>query len=64
MTGAGGAVSVVAGGSAFAAHRSRAAQVPSLVVGWNTLKVIGALETVLQGTIAGFLSFWMTAVWF
>lgn len=55
---------LVIAGSSTAAHLSRNLQYPSLLVGWNTLKVAGALQTLLQGTIAVLLSFWMTAVWF
>lgn len=50
--------------SALLAFSSRPAQFLSLKIGWNVLRVTGAVETVLQGTLAVFLSYWMTAVWF
>lgn len=49
--------------SALASFLSRPAQYLSFAVGWNVLKVVGALETVLQGGLALWLSFWMTAIW-
>jgi Zn-dependent protease with chaperone function len=50
--------------SALASFISRPLQYASFVVGWNALKVAGALQTLLQGALAVFLSYWMTAIWF
>jgi Zn-dependent protease with chaperone function len=47
----------------LAAFLSREAQYLSFVLGWNVLKVVGAVETVLQGGLLVWLSFWMTALW-
>lgn len=55
---------VIAIGSAAVAFRSRKAQYGSFAFGWNALKVIGAIETLLQGAMLVWLSFWMTAIWF
>ncbi|HEY6877891.1 MAG TPA: M48 family metallopeptidase [Polyangiales bacterium] len=43
---------------------SRPMQYLSVLVGWNVLKVVGALQSVMQGGAMVFLSFWMTALWF
>ncbi len=43
---------------------NRTAQYASFVVGWNFLRVTSALQTVGQGALAVWLSFWMTALWF
>jgi Zn-dependent protease with chaperone function len=48
---------------ALCAFVSRRAQYVSFVIGWNVLKVIGAVEAVLQGALLVWLSFWMTALW-
>jgi Zn-dependent protease with chaperone function len=47
----------------LAAFLSRGAQYASFVVGWNVLKIVGAIEAVLQGALLVWLSFWMTALW-
>jgi Zn-dependent protease with chaperone function len=49
---------------ALAAFISRPFQYGSFVVGWNVLRVAGALQAVAQGALAVWLSYWMTAVWF
>ncbi len=49
---------------AGAAFVSRPFQYGSFVVGWNVLRVTGALQTLTQGVLAVWLSYWMTAVWF
>jgi Zn-dependent protease with chaperone function len=49
---------------ALAAFVSRPFQYGSFVVGWNVLRVNGALQALMQGTLAVWLSYWMTAVWF
>jgi Zn-dependent protease with chaperone function len=49
---------------ALAAFVSRPFQYGGFVVGWNVLRVTGALQTLAQGALAVWLSYWMTAVWF
>jgi Zn-dependent protease with chaperone function len=49
---------------ALAAFVSRGFQYGSFVVGWNMLRVTGALQALGQGVLAVWLSYWMTAVWF
>jgi Zn-dependent protease with chaperone function len=49
---------------AGAAFVSRPFQYGSFVVGWNVLRITGALQTLGQGVLAVWLSYWMTAVWF
>jgi len=49
---------------AGAAFVSRPFQYGSFVVGWNVLRLTGALQTLGQGVLAVWLSYWMTAVWF
>lgn len=49
---------------ALAAFVSRPFQYGSFVVGWNVLRVTGALQALAQGALAVWLSYWMTAVWF
>ncbi|ATB40910.1 peptidase M48 [Cystobacter fuscus] len=49
---------------ALAAFVSRPFQYGSFVVGWNVLRVTGALQVLAQGGLAVWLSYWMTAVWF
>jgi Zn-dependent protease with chaperone function len=49
---------------ALAAFYSRGFQYGSFVVGWNVLRVTGALQALAQGVLAVWLSYWMTAVWF
>lgn len=53
-----------AAGTALASFVSRPVQYRSFVVGWNVMRVAGALEAVAQGVLATFLSFWVTAIWF
>ncbi|MBC7171203.1 MAG: M48 family metalloprotease, partial [Polyangiaceae bacterium] len=62
--GIGAFAAIVAALSALAAYLGRGAQVDAFVVGWNVLRVVGALEVLGQGVLAVFLSFWMTAIWF
>jgi Zn-dependent protease with chaperone function len=49
---------------AMAAFISRPFQYGSFVVGWNVLRVTGALQVLAQGILAVWLSYWVTAVWF
>lgn len=49
---------------ALAARRSRATQYRSFVASFQTLRGISALIVVLQGGLAVFLSFWVTAIFF
>ncbi|QRO00173.1 M48 family metalloprotease [Archangium violaceum] len=49
---------------ALAAFVSRPFQYGGFVVGWNVLRVTGALQALAQGALAVWLSYWMTAVWF
>lgn len=51
-------------GCAALSFWSRTSQYVSFVVGWNFLRVAGALQTVGQGGLAVWLSYWMTALWF
>lgn len=48
----------------LAAFVSRPFQYGSFVVGWNVLRVTGALQALAQGGLAVWLSYWMTVVWF
>jgi hypothetical protein len=48
---------------AAASFVSRQGQYLSFVLGWNVLKLVGAAQTILQGALAVFLSYWMTALW-
>jgi len=48
---------------ALAAFVSRPFQYGSFVVGWNVLRVTGALQALAQGALAVWLSYWMTALW-
>ena len=48
----------------LAAFVSRPLQYGGFVVGWNVLRVTGALQALAQGALAVWLSYWMTAVWF
>jgi Zn-dependent protease with chaperone function len=50
-------------GCALTSFVSRSAQYVSFLVGWNVLKVVGALQALLQGACIVFLSYWMTALW-
>ncbi|HEX5751402.1 MAG TPA: M48 family metallopeptidase [Archangium sp.] len=49
---------------ALAAFISRPFQYGSFVVGWNVLRITGALQVLAQGVLAVWLSYWVTAVWF
>ncbi|HEX5660230.1 MAG TPA: M48 family metallopeptidase [Polyangiales bacterium] len=50
-------------GCALTSLLSRPAQYLSFLVGWSVLKVVGALQALLQGACLVFLSYWMTALW-
>ena len=50
--------------STLAAFSRRSLQLVSLKLGWNGLQIIAALETLLQGALLVWLSFWITAEWF
>ncbi|RKG82897.1 M48 family metallopeptidase [Corallococcus terminator] len=47
----------------LAAFISRPFQYGSFVVGWNVLRITGALQTMGQGGLIVWLSYWMTALW-
>ncbi|WP_225413675.1 M48 family metallopeptidase [Stigmatella hybrida] len=49
---------------ALMAFVSRPFQYGSFAVGWNVLRITGALQTLAQGGLAVWLSYWITAVWF
>ncbi|WP_434385225.1 M48 family metallopeptidase [Melittangium boletus] len=49
---------------ALAAFVSRPLEYAGFMVGWNVLRVTGAVQAVAQGGLAVWLSYWMTAVWF
>ncbi|MDC0713836.1 M48 family metallopeptidase [Stigmatella sp. ncwal1] len=49
---------------ALMAFVSRPFQYGSFAVGWNMLRITGALQTLAQGGLAVWLSYWITAVWF
>ncbi|EAU67870.1 peptidase, M48 family [Stigmatella aurantiaca DW4/3-1] len=49
---------------ALMAFVSRPFQYGSFVVGWNMLRITGAVQTLAQGGLAVWLSYWITAVWF
>lgn len=59
----GGVSAVIAVACALAAFVSRPFQYGSFVVGWNVLRVTGALQVLAQGALAVWLSYWMTALW-
>jgi Zn-dependent protease with chaperone function len=61
--GLGGASLLFAIACALTSFVSRPLQYLSFVVGWNVLKIVGAVQTVLQGGALIFLSYWMTALW-
>lgn len=42
---------------------SRPAQYASFIVGWNFLRVASAVQTLVQGGLIVWLSYWMTALW-
>ncbi|MCC9599747.1 M48 family metallopeptidase [Stieleria sp. JC731] len=48
----------------IASTQSQMAQYISLKVGWNVLRIFGALQAVAQVTLLVSLSFWVTALWF
>ncbi len=54
------AIALLCAGAAFV---SRPLQYGGFVVGWNVLRVTGALQALAQGGLAVWLSYWMTAVW-
>jgi Zn-dependent protease with chaperone function len=49
---------------ALMAFVSRPFQYGSFAVGWNLMRLTGALQTLTQGGLAVWLSYWITAVWF
>jgi Zn-dependent protease with chaperone function len=44
--------------------RSPRAQVLGLSLGWQVMKIFGALQTIAQGIMLLALSYWVTALWF
>lgn len=51
-------------GLALLAHFNARAQYASFVLGWRAMQVFAAIETMVQGTLAVWLSFWVTAFFF
>lgn len=43
---------------------NRTLQYASFVAGWNFLRLTSALQTIAQGALAVWLSYWMTVIWF
>ncbi|WP_246137026.1 M48 family metallopeptidase [Myxococcus llanfairpwllgwyngyllgogerychwyrndrobwllllantysiliogogogochensis] len=58
------ATTVIALLCGLAAFVSRPFQYGSFVIGWNVLRVTGALQAIGQGGLAVWLSYWVTALWF
>jgi Zn-dependent protease with chaperone function len=58
------AVLVVAGVCVWLSRKSQHAQYLSLSIGWQVLRIYGALQTIVQGILLLALSFWVTALWF
>ncbi|MCK6520151.1 M48 family metallopeptidase [Myxococcota bacterium] len=52
---------LIGGVAVAAAMGSRAAQLPAFRVAWGSLRVISAVQVVLQGGLAVALSYWVTA---
>jgi Zn-dependent protease with chaperone function len=61
---AGAAVFLLAGVCVLLSLRSQRAQYLSLSIGWQALRIYGALAVVIQGILVVALSFWVTALWF
>lgn len=57
-------VFLLAGICVLVSLRSQLAQFLSLSVGWQVLRIYGALQTIVMGVLLVALSFWMTALWF
>ncbi len=51
-------------GLALLAHFNARAQYASFVIGWRAMQVFAAIETMIQGVLAVWLSFWVTAFFF
>lgn len=51
-------------GCSFAAFASRTLQYRSFLFGWHVLRLVSAIEVVVQGVILVWLSYWTTALWF
>jgi Zn-dependent protease with chaperone function len=60
----GAAVFVLAAVCVWLSRRSQRAQYLSLSVGWQILRIYGALQTISQGIMVLALSYWVTALWF
>jgi Zn-dependent protease with chaperone function len=58
------AVFALTGACVLLSLRSLQAQYLSLSVGWQVLRIYGAVQTILQGILLVALSFWVTALWF
>ena len=58
------AVFILAGVCVLLSRRSQQAQYLSLSVGWQVLRIYGALQTIIQGALLVALSYWVTALWF
>lgn len=61
---AGIAVFALGGVCVVASYRSQWAQYYSLSLGWQILRLYGALQTIALGAMVVALSFWVTALWF
>jgi Zn-dependent protease with chaperone function len=57
-------VFALAGVGVWLSRRSQRAQYLSLSIGWQVLRIYGALQVLLQGVMLVALSFWVTALWF
>ena len=58
------AVFIVGGICVAFSVRSQFAQYLCLSLGWNLLRIYGALQTIVLGILMTALSFWVTALWF
>ena len=57
------AVFALAGLCVLLSLASQRSQYLSLAVGWQVLRIYGALQTLIHGTLAVALSYWVTALW-
>jgi Zn-dependent protease with chaperone function len=57
------AVFALAGLCVLLSLRSQRSQYLSLSIGWQVLRIYGALQTVVQGILLVALSYWVTALW-
>src|SRR5690349_12710421 len=57
------AVLALAGLCVLLSLRSQRSQYLSLSIGWQVLRIYGALQTLVQGILLVALSYWVTALW-